>query len=311
MAHLLSCCKSENLAWKNGFSNGYHISDGNNRSKTVIDYPIPLPKDIEDTVCTRYNIAPDQRKNFYQSWLECIQREIAAANYLKSAGVKSILTFTKVEQEQDENKIAHVLMETEDKIWPVVGRLFSDTISAMSLIDVTLRLALVLRDINKDPVNMVHRGVDLNEVYINSEDKILLGGFFYADIPGKSSSEIPYLPCASANFMHSYSKEDEIGQNSDIKALSIIAWNLFSGNPHDAHLSLERLVKPEYAPTELADILVTGIMGLADNTQCNVFRRSLLNCRKMLNKTDYVNTQIPIRHQPTKQIRVDLLSSVP
>lgn len=307
MSRLLEVCSPYNLAWKNGFVTGYHYKKENGEISTVFDYSIPFSKEEENLFCTRYNIPPDQRIHFYESLLKCIQREISVSNHLKEAGINSILTFSKADQAKDDKKVSHVLLETEQQVWPMVEKLFRDSISAISVIDVILRLSIVMRDIGRDPVSVVHRGLNLNDVYINSQEKILMGGFYYSAFPGGEVSDTPYLPCAPANLSESFLKGEPGSQSEDIKMLAKAAWNIFSGNPHDSQLSMDRLVKPEYAPEELTDILLSGINGLSDDTQCNAFRRNLLSCRKTLNKTDYAKTMIPVHTQPIKAVRIDIM----
>lgn len=302
---LLEKCTPDNLAWKNRLAFGYHYKAENGTVKTVFDYRIPFAKDVEQDFCARYDIAPSERMAFYKSLIRCVRHEIDVSSYLRDKNVPSILTFSRVEQAQDENKVTHVLLETE-QVWPIVGKLFGESLSAMSVLDVFLRLCIILRDIGKEDVSVIHRGVDMNEVYINADNKILLGGFYYAKAPASVAVDFPpYLPCRPSNLTEAYLRGEKGSQAEDIHTLAITAWNVFSGLPHDAQLSLDRLVKPEFAEDELAQVLLQGIYVAEEN--CTAFRRNFTNCRKVLNKTDYHKVMVPTRHQPLKKFKVEYI----
>lgn len=305
MGNLLEHCKAENLVWSSEIGKGYHYTNEDGEVKTIFDYQFPFPKETQVSFCAKYNIPMDRRIAFYQSFMECIKRETEVSDHLKNAKVNSILTFSRVEQVQDESKNVHFLLESE-QVWPVMDKLFADAIPALSVIDVINRLCVVLRDISRETVGVIHRGLDFRKVYINAESKILMSGFFYSHFPGGSDvGNLDYLPCCPSNLTETYLKREVGSQSEDFRMLAIAAWNILSGLPFDAQISKYRLVKPEYATEELADILLTGINGLEDDSQCNAFRRNLMDCRKALNKTEYANLVIPVRKKIQKEYRVE------
>ncbi len=292
---LAKYCVPENLAWQGLVGKAYHYTKktlSGDSEKTVFRYQIPFPADVEAVYLARYGLSDADRLGFYQNLVRCIQREVDVTRFLKSHSVSSILSFSEVEQLRDDNGIIHIFLETE-RIYPILRQqLGGKEVSALTVIDILYRLSIIFRDINR--VGVVHRGFDLEEVYITSDNKILLGGFFYASCPGviPYTEYLPHLPPYLPKNLRSGGTGS---QNSDIQSLSVLAWNLFSGGAYDLSLNTAYLVRPEYAPQEIIETILLGLR--CKDEECNSFRRQLLNARKSLSKTEYADQMLPLSRQ--------------
>lgn len=300
---LSDVCTSKNFAWETELASAFHYRNEDGEVKTVFRYQVPLPPEKEAIFMAKYDVAANDRLSFYQNLVRCIQREVAISDYLTKAKVSSILTFSAVEQERDEKGVSYIYLETE-QVWPVMKKLLTGAVPAITVLDVIYRLAVVLRDLGKEDVGVVHRGLDLNKVYINQEEKLKVGGFFYADCPGLGSFP-DYLPTRPVNLPFVFLHGERGHQGFDLMTLSITAWNLLSGHPFDARLADSRLVFPAYATEGLVEALRIGMSGSLE--YCNLFRRKLSDCRKQLVKTDYAQLAIPIRQQLLKEFVVEYI----
>ena len=82
-----------------------------------------------------------------------------------------------------------------------------------------------------------------------------------------------------------------------MRTLACMAWNYFSLLPLCAQLPEEPFLYPEYAPEELASVLLLGRKGRDEDLPA--FRRGLLNCRKQLIKQDFAKLTLPIAEERT------------
>lgn len=301
MRKLEALCTDAHLVWESRIGSAFHVTNETGEIKTVFRYQIPFPADKEAEFLARYNVPASDRLRFYKDFAKCIQRQIQASNLLAQAKVPSILTFSDMKQERSQDGVTSIYLESE-QVWPIMDRLLVNEVSPINLLDVIRRLGMILRDIHKEELGISHRGLDLNEVYINADNKILLGGFFYADIPS-AERYTDYLPMKPANLPAPLLRGEKGTLGADVQMLAIAAWNLFSGHPFDARLTSRRLVYAEYATDEIVEALLYGLSG-ADET-CNAFLRRLSDCRKVLSKTAYAQTTIPIRRQRLKEFKVE------
>lgn len=294
---LYSVCTPENEAWQSELYTAFHYQTEDGTTKTVFRYQIPFTADMESELQIKYGMDPADRLPFYEKLLTGIQHQIEIGNYLLHHSVPSILAFTDAQQYQEDN-ITYILLETEE-VLPIRMKLMAHEINAITLLDALIRLCVIIRDINSEKVGVSHRGLDLDSVYINKENKILLSGFYYAHGPqteGMTIHEIPsYLPILPPHLAHEVARGDVGSYGSDTQVLAKIAWNLFSGDPYDAELTDSRMVFPEYATEEIVAALTIGLSG--KDEVCNLFRRKLLECRKQLNLTEYANLMIPVREK--------------
>lgn len=298
---LRDACKPENFAWESELADAYHFTNENGFIRTVLHYQIPLPENKQVFFMTKYGLRGSDLRQFYQNLVRCLQQEVAVSKYLTRARVSSVLSFSAMEQARDEAGTSHIYLETE-QIWPVIGKVLVNPTPYITVMDVIYRLSIVLRDISKDSVGVVHRGLDLNEVYINNEDRIKVGGFFYSYCPDVYGWP-DYLPNRPSNLPMGFLNGEKGHQGLDIMTLALIAWNLFSGNPHDAKLVDGRWVFPAYANQELVDALFLGMSGNEEN--CQSFRRRWQDCRKQMSKTEFASMTLPIRKQLLKEVSVE------
>lgn len=296
-------CTPDNLAWERDLYTAYHYTDEDGHEKTVMKYQIPFAPEIEAIFMVEHGIEPAQRRSFYANLVRCIQRQIEISEYLTARKVPSILSFSKVEQEKTEDGVICIYLETE-RIWPITYKVLHGTVSQITLLDIVYRLAIILRDISKEDVGVVHRGLDINEVFINKDNRICLGGFHYAFCPALGGQP-DYLPGHPVNLPKIFLHGETGNQAHDVMALAIMAWNLFSGVPFDAKLPASRLVYPEYATDPIVDALLCGMTG--NVSDCNLFRRKLADSRKLLNKSEGDRVFIPVREQALKEFRIEYI----
>lgn len=300
-------CIESNLAWESNLGKVYHYTDEDGSVKTVFRYQIPFSPDTEAAFLRHYNIPASARMQFYQNLVRCIQRQVNVSTRLASLSVPSILTYSRVEQERGENDAVIIYLETE-QVWPITDRLLGSDCSYLTLLDITSRLALILRDIYRSNAAVIHRGLDLREVYINSSNRILLGGFFYAHCNGLGSFP-DYLPCNPPHVPYSLLHGDPGSHKTDIQTLSLSVWNLFSGIPYNAEWATKRMPVPEYAQSNLVDALILGIAG--EDDVCNLYRRKLSEHRKQIARETTEPVLVPIRKPLQKKIEITWISAVP
>lgn len=292
---LADFCIPQNLAWREISCSAYHYLKetlSGNVEKTVFHYQIPFSKQDEAVYLAKYGLDNSERMGFYQNLVRCIQRNVDAVDYLRSHEVSSILTFSEVEQVRDENGVFHFYLES-DRVYPILHQQLGSTeISAITAIDIIYRLSLIFRDINK--YGMIHRGLDLQKVYLTADNKILLGGFYYASFPG-TNTLTDYMPHTPPYLPKTLRNGGVGSQSSDIQSLSVFAWNLFSGGAYDLGFDPTYLVRPEYAPQQIVDTLLLGIR--CRDSECNAFRRQWLNARKEVSKTAFAEQKLPLPKQ--------------
>lgn len=252
---------------------------------------------MESELQIKYGMAPSERISFYENLLTGIQHQIEIVNYLLSQNVPSILAYTDVQQHQ-EDSTTYIYLETED-VLPIRQKLMAGEINVITLLDIIIRLCVILRDINSEKVSVSHRGLDLDHVFINADNKILLSGFCYSHGPKTEKMSLhqfpEYLPMEPPHLTPELKKGGYGSYGSDMQVLAKMAWNLFSGDPYDATLQEGRMVFPEYATDDIVAALSLGLSG--KDEVCNLFRRKLLECRKQLNLTEYSTLSIPVREK--------------
>lgn len=300
---LCDFCLDSNKAFDFSLGTAYHSAqDGS--VKTIFRIQIPFSSDRQLVEHKRRGVPQEKRLVFYQDIVRCVQRQITVSKYLTQANVNSVLSYTTVEQEKTEDGSTVLYLECSQQVWPVLQHLLVGSVPALTVLDVISRLALILRDIAREPVGVIHRGLNLNEVYISADNKILLGGFYYAACP-KLGAFPDFLPGGPANIPAAVWQGNPGSHKTDIQSLSAIAWNLFSGLPHDCEILTQRRTVPEFSFPELDNALLLGLAG--EDEICNAFRRRLSDCRKLLNKPDSPQIAVPIRQQKLKEFRVNLV----
>lgn len=292
---LADFCVPQNLAWQESVCTAYHYDKktlSGAIEKTIFHYQIPFTPEAEAIYMAQHNLDNSDRLAFYQNLVRCIQRDVDIANYLNNHEVSSVLSFSEVEQVRDDKGVIHIYLESE-RLYPILRQQLGRTeISAITAVDIIYRLAVIFRDINK--VGVVHRGLDLTKVYLTSDNKIMLSGFYYAAYPG-AESPLNYLPHMPPYLPKNLRQGRGGSQSSDIQSLSVFAWNLFSGGAYDLGFDTSYLVRPEYAPQQIVDTLLLGIRCKDD--ECNNFRRQLMNARRDLSKTEFAEQKLPLPKQ--------------
>lgn len=296
MLQFQDICTKEHFAWQSDYYTAYRYTD--DKPKTVFKYDIPYSEEKELLWMSRYQIPATERMQYYRNLALSIHQNVAITQLLCSNGIPSILAIEDVSQDTNtETGCSSIYLQTAE-VYPILDKLFGISINLITLLDVFIRLSVIVRDIAKPPCKVTHRGISMNEVYINAENKILLGGFYYAEHPG-SAFPPSYLPEHTG---HLPQKLSEGGSNSpalDMQTLSQILYNFCSGLPWDTAWPSPPRIVPEFAPDELAEVLDFG-MHCTDN-DCNTFRRGLLDCRKRLSKTSAASVSIPVRQPNLKE----------
>lgn len=265
--------------------------------KMIIQYRFPYTREKEAMLLGTYDLAPSMRLSYYQTLSAMAERNIIIADYLKKQEVPSILTFETVYQQPEDATIC-INAVPDEPVEPITASLFSKDCNALTALNVFLRLAHILRDINKTPTSPVLRYLDMDDVYLTQDNKIKLGGFFYAAAEGLSSPPA-FLPDAAPVVPESIRSGDTGSLGTDMQTLSMIAWNIFSGLPWDCkHTAISSRILPAYAPPVLLKTLELGLTGKSDNF--TAFRKQLLQCQKELSKTDFAELVIPMGHAEKK-----------
>lgn len=274
------------IMWRTKYASAYIENE-----HMVIRYRFPFSRQREADLLGAYALAPKDRLPYYKRLSTMIERNFEFTNYLASQNVPSILQFESTYQKQEENGIICLYGLVSSPVTPLSHAIFSAEYNALTATDVLLRLAHILRDINKTPISPVLRYLDMDDVYLTEENKILLGGFYYFSAEGMDPPPM-FLPDA-ALVMPADIQDGSFGNaGSDMQTLSMIAWNIFSGLPWNCqHTPSSRMVPPKYAPDALRRVLELGLEG--DPANCNAFRKQLMACRKELAKTDFANLMIP------------------
>lgn len=294
---LKEICEENNFLWKNQYASAFQYRIDASTVHAVLRYQIPFPADEEKIFMERYGISPGQRKEFYQNLLRCIHQQIKASALLAQHDVASCIRFYRAEQDRDDHGTAFVYLET-DNIRPVSESVFSESTDSLEAINIAARLSVILRDIQKEPYNVTLRALDPSEVYINDDNKLVLGGFYYAASPFLPEPP-PFLPTRPANIRADVLDGGTGDAGADMYSLSCMLWNLFAGIPLDAKLPEHLMVFPQYASTDLAKVLLLGRKGQAGDVAA--FRRVLGKCRQAYSKGEVPTEKIWIRKQRRKQ----------
>lgn len=289
------------ILWRTKYAAAYTENE-----RMVIRYRFPYSKSRESALLGAYNISPKERRDYYNTLLSMCERNIAISNYLKEAQVPSVLTFDQTYQLQEDTGIICIYCIPAVSVTPITQCLLSDDCSALTVLDIFLRLAHILRDISKTPMSPVLRYLDMDDVYLTQDNKILLGGFYYAAAEGLSPPP-PYLQDAAPIITEELRAGATGDAGTDMHILARIAWNLFSGLPWDtAHTAESWNIPPRYAPTALLRTINIGLDG--DAAECNSFRKRLMNCRKELAKADFAQIVIPACNPLKKEYRFTTVS---
>lgn len=283
-------CDQAPPIWSGKYADGYLVQI-NDVTKTIFRYAIPFEDEKDAVLKANYSLTSDERYRYYQSLVQGIQRNKNISGLLRANHVPSILSCELVEQERDPRSGCNRIYVLTEEVRPIQMVLFENEINILTLLDVFIRLQIIVRDIAKTPHCVTHRGISLDEVYINAEGKILLGGFYYAASPSVPGIT-PYLP-DHPQYFPSGLQQGAIGNaGTDMQRLAIILYNILSGLPWDTQWPSIPKVAPAYAPKELAEILFFGLR--CTESDCNYFRRCLLNFRKDISKTQLSSLTIPI-----------------
>lgn len=296
-------CVEENHVWSNHYAKVFHAKTDSETYCTIFKYQIPFPPDEEKLFMARFGMDPDDRIKFYRNLACCIQQNIKTSQLLVSNKVPSILKILQVEQAKSSDGITNIYLKTE-QVWPIRLQLLYDEVSRIDAINVIARLSVTLRDVNKAPHNVVMRGMDINEVYVNAEQKVLLGGFFYAASPMLPQPP-GYLPGRPNNIADTVLNGDVGDTGTDTYSLACLAWNLFSGIPLDAQVPKHLNIYPQYGTKELAEALWLGRSCKAENAA--VFRKRISDCRKQISKDVQASEHIPVRSQRKKQYAIEIV----
>lgn len=286
-------CIEENLSWCNRYAKAYRAQINEDTVHTVLCYQIPFVPEEELIFLERYRLPAARRMSFYQNLAKCIQHTVRVSELLNNSGVPSILQYYCVEQERDSNGVTYILLETEE-IWPICYNMLSGEVERITALNVVARLSVILRDIAKPPHSIVLRGFDIDEVYVNKDNRIMLAGLYYAYSPMLTNYP-DYLPGRPNNIVESVAQGFPGTPGTDMYSLSCFAWNLFSGVPLRAQVPASFFVYPQYGTDELAEILYMGREGRDEDLAA--FRRRLSDCRKMISKASDALVRIPIREQ--------------
>lgn len=284
------------IQWRTKYAAAYQ-EDG----KFIIRYRFPYSRPREAALLGAYGLTPSDRLGYYQTLSSMVERNIMVSNYLKALDVPSVLTFENTYQKQEENGIIGIYCVTSAPVVPITKVYFASDCNALTALDVFLRLAHILRDINKTPTSPALRYLDMDDVYLTEDNKILLGGFYYASAEGLSDPP-PYLQDSAPVIPVTLTDGSPGSLGCDMQILSQIAWNIFSGIPWDtAHTEASKKIPPRYAPPQLQAILELGLTG--DTESFNAFRKQLLACRKELAKTSFAQQIIPMKKPFRKEYR--------
>lgn len=301
-------CTSDNLAWRSYYYDAFFYTSEKGEKKTIFRYDIPFPKEDEAIRFEQYGIPSDKRLWYYDHLARCIKRQYDISCLLNRNAVPSILTYhSSSTSQRDENTDINHLYFVSHEVRPIMDTLFKDRINLLTLLDVFIRLSVIIRDISKPPCCLSHRGISMDEIYLTPDNKILLGGFYYAAtayqgdglLVGDFDKPLPYLPEQGMYFPPSLIAGGPGSAATDMQTISRIMFNFCSGLPWDTQWPSVPNIAPSYIPEELIQVLIFG-MNCTD-ADCNAFRRKLLDCRKALSKTEAAQISIPIRKPLLKQ----------
>lgn len=254
----------------------------------MLRYRFPFSENREASLLYHYDLSPGERTAYYSTLAQAVERNISISNYLTTQGVGSILPFSDIKQQKESNGVVCIYATTPQTIHPVSQALLYGKTSAMDVLDLFLRLATIIRDIHKTPYQISHRCLDMDDIFITEDKRILLSGFYY--------STSPILPAPPAFLPDHPSIGDlyqDTGEWNDLRQLCRIAFNVFSGLCWDAqYLENSPQIEPFYAPTPLAQLLLATVH--AKDGQPQTFRKALLQCRKDLAKASFAKSTMEL-----------------
>lgn len=228
------------------------------------------------------------RTAYYQRLAMMVQNQYDASKFLKEHNIPSILHFQDVQTVEDGSS-TKIYLATQP-VTPIRKTTLSEQTDTLTVVGVLLRLSTILRDLSNLTPPFVHRGLDMDEIYLTEDNKILLSGFFYSQ--WADSAPIPYLPEIPHNIPQSLQCGAKGSPGDDLYMLASIAWSIFSGCPIGSQLPNGPTVYPMYAPEEIAQAIQIGLQGRT--TDIMAFRKKLTECRKKLVKSEIPNVNIPL-----------------
>lgn len=273
----------QRLLWRTKYAAGILTDD-----QMAIRYRFPFSENREASLLYRYDLPPGERAAYYSTLAKAVERNISISNYLAAQGVNSILSFTDIKQQKEPNGIVCIYGSCAQTVSPVSQAVLQGNANALDVLDLFLRLATIIRDIHKPPCQINHRCLDMDDIFITEDKRILLGGFYYSTNPVLPPPP-PFLP-DHPTIIGSDHGGDEW---RDLQQLCRIALNVFSGLCWDAQYPQgSPRIAPFYAPTPLAALLLSTLD--SDSGQPQAFRKALLQCRKELAKTDFAQSALDL-----------------
>lgn len=284
-----SLCRNSSPAWCGRHFSAFSVKDENGVGKTIFKYTLPFSEAQDAILVEKLGLSAEERSTYYQTLVQGIRRHIAITNKLKDSGTRSILFCESVEQEADTETGRNNIYIQTCGVQPIQQVLLRDKINLLTLLDVFIRLTIIVRDIGQ--ANVHHRAISMDEVFIDDEGKIRLGGFHNGSSP-EHEQIIPYLPDAPRHLPAQLLQGMSGSVAEDMQTVSMMLFNILAGLPWDTQWSRLPTISPAYAPEGLEQILMFG-MKCTDN-ECNRFRRLLLDYRKQISKTMLSTLQVPI-----------------
>lgn len=305
---LSDMCAQCSPAWRNQYADAFMVKDDSGQNKTVFRFAVPYNEENDAILQKRFHLAAETRRQYYQSLVQGIQRSIKITNALKIENVPSILCYEVVEQENNSKSGQNFIYIQTQAVRPIMQVLFDGDIGILTLLDIFIRLSIIVRDIGKEPWSVSHRGISMDEIYVNQENKILLGGFYYS-CSAELMQPMPYLPDAPKHFPQDLVQGGAGDRGTDIQTLCLLLYNILSGLPWDTEWANIPRVAPAFAADGLERILIDGMT--CTDADCNYFRRRLLNYRKDISRTALASTTVPVVRSDRKEYRYEMTPSQP
>ena len=264
----------------------------NDRKVSVFCVQIPYASEREAIDFAKYGIDASGRKGYYKTMLDGVQRHIAVMQYLKEKEVPSVLVPEQITQEKVDG-VNYIFVQTQ-AVSPIQQVLFcNQEIELLTLLDIFIRLTVVVRDLAQAQIH--HRGISLDEVFLTEDNRIVVGGFYYADAVGGEQPIVPYLPQHGKYLPPELLAGEPGTQAADMRTLAQMLYNFCAGVPWDTQWPAKPNIAPAYAPPELIPALLLGLN--CKEEECNAFRRRLLDARKAIAKSESKDIRIPIHHR--------------
>lgn len=295
---LSNLCNQNSCVWHSKSADVFLVKDENQITKTIFRYSIPFADDQDAILQEKFSLTAEDRIRYYQNLVQGIQRNRLITGQLISNQVPSILKCELIEQAQDQKSGQNRIFIQTEAVKPIEQVLLKEEINILTLLDIFIRLQIIVRDIAKSPCCVSHRGISLNEVYLNADGKILLSGFYYATSPG-TPEIIPYLPDQAKHLPAELLRGAKGDAGTDMQTLTRMLYNILSGLPWYTQWKNQMRIAPAFAPPDLTDILIFGLT--CSEEDCNYYRRRLLNFRKDLSRTELATMMIPISNPLRKR----------